>query len=117
MKHEQRTIDPLAERDYHPPKPKAPYDKTDEYDNRPFPNLPPYKEPEKRGKLTAAFGNEVEDKSLANLTLAPVPRWQIAVPKLLAGLAALALAGPWIGSQALAFFRAVLEAVPTIGRT
>ncbi len=40
-----------------------------------------------------------------------------AVPKLLAGLAALALAGPWIGSQALAFFRAVLEAVPTIGRT
>jgi flagellar biosynthetic protein FliQ len=39
------------------------------------------------------------------------------VPKLLAGLAALALAGPWIGSQALAFFRAVLEAVPTIGRT
>jgi flagellar biosynthesis protein FliQ len=39
------------------------------------------------------------------------------VPKLLAGLAALALAGPWIGSQALAFFRAILEAVPTIGRT
>jgi flagellar biosynthesis protein FliQ len=39
------------------------------------------------------------------------------VPKLLAGLAALALAGPWIGNQALAFFRAILEAVPTIGRT
>jgi ABC-2 type transport system permease protein len=32
----------------------------------------------------AALGNEVEDRTLANLTLAPIPRWQIAVPKLLA---------------------------------
>lgn len=32
----------------------------------------------------AAFANEVEDRTLANLTLAPVPRWKIAVPKLLA---------------------------------
>jgi ABC-2 type transport system permease protein len=32
----------------------------------------------------AAFGNELEDRTLANLTLAPIPRWQIAVPKLLA---------------------------------
>jgi hypothetical protein len=32
----------------------------------------------------AAFGNEVEDRTLANLTLSPIPRWQIALPKLLA---------------------------------
>jgi hypothetical protein len=32
----------------------------------------------------AALGNEVEDRTLANLTLSAVPRWQIAVPKLLA---------------------------------
>src|SRR4051812_26982619 len=25
----------------------------------------------------AAFGNEVEDRTLANLTIAPTPRWQI----------------------------------------
>jgi ABC-type transport system involved in multi-copper enzyme maturation permease subunit len=31
----------------------------------------------------AAFGNEVEDRTLANLTISPVPRWRIAVPKLL----------------------------------
>ncbi len=34
----------------------------------------------------AAFSNEVEDRTLANLTLAPLPRWQIAVPKLMAVL-------------------------------
>jgi ABC-2 type transport system permease protein len=32
----------------------------------------------------AAFANEVEDRTLANLTLAPLARWKIAVPKLLA---------------------------------
>src|SRR4051812_21197583 len=32
----------------------------------------------------AAFGNETEDRTLANLTLSPLPRWRIAVPKLLA---------------------------------
>ena len=32
----------------------------------------------------AAFSNEVEDRTLANLTLAPLARWKIAVPKLLA---------------------------------
>lgn len=32
---------------------------------------------------TAAFANEIEDRTLANLTLSPVPRWQIVVPKLL----------------------------------
>jgi ABC-2 type transport system permease protein len=32
----------------------------------------------------AAFGNELEDRTLANLTLSPLRRWKIAVPKLLA---------------------------------
>ena len=31
----------------------------------------------------SAFANEVEDKTLANLTFAPLPRWQIVLPKLL----------------------------------
>jgi flagellar biosynthetic protein FliQ len=39
------------------------------------------------------------------------------VPKLVAALLALALAGPWIGAQMLTFMRAVLEAVPSLGRT
>ena len=46
----------------------------------------------------AAFANELEDRTLANLTLAPVPRWQIALPKL---LAAITLAGPFIALSAL----------------
>ena len=32
----------------------------------------------------AAFGNELEDRTLANLTLSPIPRWKIVLPKLLA---------------------------------
>ncbi|HEY0305168.1 MAG TPA: ABC transporter permease subunit [Longimicrobiales bacterium] len=34
----------------------------------------------------AAFSNELEDRTLANLTLAPIKRWQIAVPKLLGSI-------------------------------
>lgn len=45
----------------------------------------------------AAFGNEVEDRTLANLTLAPIPRWQIALPKL---LATFTIAAPFIGISA-----------------
>lgn len=41
----------------------------------------------------AAFSNEIEDKTLANLTLAPIPRWQIVVPKL---LATITIAAPFI---------------------
>jgi ABC-2 type transport system permease protein len=41
----------------------------------------------------AALGNEVEDRTLANLTLSPIPRWQIAVPKL---LATITIAAPFI---------------------
>ena len=33
---------------------------------------------------TAAFGNELEDRTLGYLVLKPMPRWQIAMPKLLA---------------------------------
>ena len=35
---------------------------------------------------TAAFGNELEDGTLGNLTLMPLARWQIVLPKLLATL-------------------------------
>ena len=45
----------------------------------------------------AAFSNEVEDKTLANLTLSPIPRWQIVVPKL---LAAFTIAAPFIALSA-----------------
>ena len=46
----------------------------------------------------AAFGNEVEDRTLANLTISPVPRWRIALPKL---LACITIAGPFIAISAL----------------
>jgi ABC-2 type transport system permease protein len=35
---------------------------------------------------SVAFGNEVEDSTLANLTLAPIPRWQIVLPKVAASV-------------------------------
>ena len=47
---------------------------------------------------TAAFANEIEDRTLANLTLAPIPRWQIVAPKL---LAAITVAGPFIAISAM----------------
>ncbi len=42
---------------------------------------------------TAAFGNELDDRTLANLTISPVPRWQIVLPKL---LAAVTVSAPFI---------------------
>lgn len=45
----------------------------------------------------AAFGNEVEDRTLANLTISPTPRWQIALPKL---LGIMTIAGPLIALAA-----------------
>lgn len=45
-----------------------------------------------------AFANEVEDRTLANLTLAPIPRWRIVVPKL---LATVTVAGPFVALSAL----------------
>jgi ABC-2 type transport system permease protein len=47
----------------------------------------------------AAFSNEVEDRTLANLTLSPLPRWRIAVPKL---LAVLTIAVPFAAVSAFA---------------
>jgi ABC-2 type transport system permease protein len=45
----------------------------------------------------ATFANEVEDRTLANLTLSPIPRWKIVLPKL---LAAITIAGPFIAVSA-----------------
>lgn len=47
---------------------------------------------------SAAFSNEIEDRTLANLTLSPIPRWQIAVPKLLASIT---IAAPFMAVSAL----------------
>lgn len=44
-----------------------------------------------------AFSNEIEDRTLANLTLSPLPRWQIVLPKL---LATLTIAGPFVALSA-----------------
>lgn len=46
----------------------------------------------------AAFSNELEDRTLANLTLAPIRRWQIAVPKL---LATITISAPFIAFSAV----------------
>jgi ABC-2 type transport system permease protein len=46
-----------------------------------------------------AFANEIEDRTLANLTLSPIPRWQIVVPKL---LAAITVAAPFMLASAFA---------------
>jgi ABC-2 type transport system permease protein len=46
---------------------------------------------------SVAFAHEIEDRTLANLTLAPLPRWQIVVPKL---GAAIAVAGLFVVGSA-----------------
>jgi ABC-2 type transport system permease protein len=46
---------------------------------------------------SVAFANEVEDRTLANLTLAPIPRWHIVLPKV---GAAVTVAGPFIAASA-----------------
>jgi len=52
---------------------------------------------------SVAFANEIEDRTLANLTLSPLPRWQIVAPKL---GAAVAVAAPFIVGSA--FFTSFL---------
>lgn len=47
---------------------------------------------------SVAFGNELEDQTLANLTLSPLPRWRIALPKL---LATITITAPLIALSAL----------------
>lgn len=46
-----------------------------------------------------AFANEVEDRTIANLTLSPLPRLHIVIPKL---LAVITIAAPFIGASAFA---------------
>jgi ABC-2 type transport system permease protein len=47
----------------------------------------------------AAFANELEDRTLANLVLSPIARWKIAVPKL---LATITIAAPFMAASAFA---------------
>jgi ABC-2 type transport system permease protein len=47
---------------------------------------------------SVAFGNEMEDRTLANLTTSPVPRWKIVLPKL---LATISVAGPFAAISAM----------------
>lgn len=44
-----------------------------------------------------AFANEIEDRTLANLTLSPLPRWQLVMPKL---GGAIAVAAPFVVGSA-----------------
>jgi ABC-2 type transport system permease protein len=44
-----------------------------------------------------AFANELEDRTLANLTITPLPRWKIVLPKL---LATIAVAAPFVAASA-----------------
>lgn len=48
---------------------------------------------------TASFGNELEDRTLSFLTLKPIARWQIAMPKFLASIA---ISGPLLISSGVA---------------
>lgn len=45
----------------------------------------------------AAFSNEIEDRTLANLVLTPIPRWKIVLPKL---FATLTIAAPFMAASA-----------------
>ena len=48
---------------------------------------------------TAAFGNEVEDRTLSNLVLKPIARWRIAMLKVLASIA---ISGPLLIASGVA---------------
>ncbi len=48
---------------------------------------------------TAAFGNEVEDRTLSYLVLKPISRWRIAMPKVLASIA---ISGPLLIASGVA---------------
>ncbi len=48
---------------------------------------------------TAVFGNELEDRTLSYLVLKPIPRWRIALPKLLAPIV---IAGPLLVASGVA---------------
>jgi ABC-type transport system involved in multi-copper enzyme maturation permease subunit len=61
---------------------------------------------------TAAFGDELSDKTLANLTQTPIPRWQIALPKL---LAVITVSAPALLAGTLASVLLVFHLVPFQG--
>ena len=48
---------------------------------------------------TAAFGNELEDRTLSYLVLKPISRWRIAMPKFLASIA---ISGPLLVASSVA---------------
>jgi ABC-2 type transport system permease protein len=57
----------------------------------------------------AAFANETEDRTLANLTLSPLARWRIVVPKLLASIT---IAGPFMVVSAFFTSTSATSALP-----
>ena len=65
---------------------------------------------------TAAFGNELEDRTLSYLVLNPISRWRIAMPKLLASIA---ISGPLLiasgVASALLGFDGSLQAALAVG--
>ena len=65
---------------------------------------------------TAAFGNELEDRTLSYLVLNPISRWRIAMPKLLASIA---ISGPLLIASgvaaALLGFDGSLQAALAVG--
>ena len=65
---------------------------------------------------TAAFGNELEDRTLSYLILNPISRWRIAMPKLLASIA---ISGPLLIASgvaaALLGFDGSLQAALAVG--
>ncbi|MGZ3426938.1 MAG: flagellar biosynthetic protein FliQ [Polyangia bacterium] len=66
--------------------------------------------------LVAIFGVGVASGVLQAVTQVR-ERSLSTVPRIVVALLALALAGPWIAMRLEAFLRAVLEAVPALGRS
>jgi flagellar biosynthetic protein FliQ len=66
--------------------------------------------------VLAVFAAGLVAALLQTATQVKEPTLSVA-PKVAAALLALAVAGPWIGAQLGAFLHAVLQAVPTLGRT
>ena len=66
--------------------------------------------------LAAVFGTGLVMGLLQSATRVE-DRTLSSVPKLVAAFVALGLAGPWIGAELVRFTTALLEAVPTVGRT
>ena len=63
---------------------------------------------------TAAFGNELEDRTLSYLVLKPIPRWQIVLPKMLASVA---ISGPLLIVSGVVAMVVGLDAEPRAAAT